>query len=182
MELIKSTTVLLLLTFSFGLSAQVNWYTFEEAFEAQKVDPKPIMVDAYTVWCGPCKLLDKNTFGNKDVSDYLNANFYPVKFNAEGNEVVRFQGKAYDNPSYDPQRAKPRNSAHSLTRYLGVSGYPTLVFFDDMGNYITPVVGYLNPSQIEIYLKLVHLKDYESIKSQDDFTAYIKNFKGQFKG
>ena len=48
------------------------------------------MVDAYTVWCGPCKLLDKNTFGNKDVSDYLNANFYPVKFNAEGNEVVRF--------------------------------------------------------------------------------------------
>jgi thioredoxin-related protein len=51
-----------------------------------------------------------------------------------------------------------------------------------MGNYITPVVGYLNPAQIEIYLKLVHLKEYESIKSQDDFTAYIKNFKGQFKG
>ena len=92
MELIKSITALCLLTFSLSLSAQVNWYTFEEAFEAQKVDPKPIMMDAYTVWCGPCKLLDKNTFGNKDVSDYLNANFYPVKFNAEGNEVVRFEG------------------------------------------------------------------------------------------
>ena len=61
-------------------------------------------------------------------------------------------------------------------------GTSTKLFFDDMGNYITPVVGYLNPSQIEIYLKLVHLKDYEFIKSQEDFTAYIKNFKGQFKG
>ena len=48
MELIKSITALCLLTFSLSLSAQVNWYTFEEAFEAQKVDPKPIMMDAYT--------------------------------------------------------------------------------------------------------------------------------------
>ena len=77
MELIKNSIALVLLLLSFGVTAQVNWYTFEEAFEAQKVNPKPIMVDAYTVWCGPCKLLDKNTFANKDVSEYLNANFYP---------------------------------------------------------------------------------------------------------
>ena len=51
MELIKVITTLILLTLSIGLSAQVNWYTFEEAFEAQKIDPKPIMVDAYTIWC-----------------------------------------------------------------------------------------------------------------------------------
>ena len=181
MELIKVITTLILLTLSLGLSAQVNWYTFEEAFEAQKIDPKPIMVDAYTIWCGPCKLLDKNTFGNKDVSDYLNENFYPVKFNAEGNEVVRFEGKVYDNPNYDPKRAKTRNNSHNLTRYLGVSGYPTLVFFDKDGNYITPVVGYINPKQIEIYLKLIYEQDYLEFKTADDFTAYIKAFKNQFK-
>jgi thioredoxin-related protein len=182
MELIKKITILFLTTLCFCVNAQVDWYTFEEAFEAQKVDPKPIMVDAYTVWCGPCKLLDKNTFGNKDVSDYLNTNFYPVKFNAEGNDVVRFQGKVYDNPNYDPQRAKSRNSAHNLTRYLGVTGYPTLVFFDKDGNYITPAVGYINPKQIEIYLKLIYQQDYLEFKNADDFTAYIKAFKNQFKG
>lgn len=182
MELIKNSIALVLLMVSFGVTAQVNWYSFEEAFEAQKAEPKPIMVDAYTVWCGPCKLLDKNTFANKDVSEYLNANFYAIKFNAEGNEVVRFQGKAYDNPDYDPQRAKSRNSSHSLTRYLGVSGYPTLVFFDKDGNYVTPVVGYINPKQIEIYLKLIHQQDYVDFKNADDFTAYIKAFKNQFKG
>ena len=173
---------LIFLLYVGSLSAQVNWYTLEEAFEAQKKAPRPIMIDAYTVWCGPCKLLDKNTFGNKDVSDYLNTHFYPVKFNAEGNEVVTFQGETYDNPGYDPKRAKSRNSAHTLTRYLGVSGYPTLVFFDKSGNYITPAVGYITPTQIEIYLKMIHQQDYLDFNSSEDFTAYIKTFEHQFKG
>lgn len=165
-----------------SLTAQVKWYTLDEALAAQKTDPRPIMLDAYTVWCGPCKLLDKKTFGNSDVSSYLNANYYPVKFNAEGNEKITFQGKTYDNPTYDAKRSKTRNGTHSFTRFLGVSGYPTLVFFDEEGNFITPIVGYLTPTQIEIYLKLVQSKDYKNIKSQEDFTAYIKNFTHQFKG
>ena len=41
-------------------------------------------MDIYTDWCGPCKLMDKNTFQNPDVAQYLNNNFYAVKFNAEG--------------------------------------------------------------------------------------------------
>ena len=54
---------LLLITIS--VSAQeINWMTFEEAIALQKKNPKKIMVDMYTVWCGPCKLLDRNTFHN----------------------------------------------------------------------------------------------------------------------
>lgn len=182
MEFIRKSILTFILLVGIGASAQVKWYTLEEALAAQKTDPRPIMLDAYTVWCGPCKLLDKNTFGNSDVSQYLNAHYYPVKFNAEGNEKITFQGQTYDNPNYDPKRAKTRNATHSFTRFLGVSGYPTMVFFDEKGNFITPVVGYLNPMQIEIYLKLIHNQDYKNIKSQEDFTAYIKNFEHQFKG
>ncbi len=178
----KSVPFFFLLLFSSTCFAQVKWYSLDEALAAQKKTPKPIMLDAYTVWCGPCKLLDKNTFGNDDVSAYLNTHFYPVKFNAEGNEKLTYQGQTFDNPYFDPKRAKSRNATHNFTRYLRVSGYPTLVFFDEKGNYITPIVGYLNPKQIEIYLKLIHKQDYKSIKSQEDFTAYIKNFKYQFKG
>lgn len=179
---IKTALTFLFIFFSLTVTAQVKWYSLEEALEAQKNEARPIMLDAYTVWCGPCKLLDKNTFGNDDVSDYLNTHFYPVKFNAEGNEKVTFQGQTYDNPTYDPKRASTRNATHSFTRFLGVSGYPTLVFFDEKGNFITPIVGYLNPMQIEIYLKLIHKQDYKNIQSQEDFTAYIKNFDHQFKG
>ena len=80
----------MLTLFSISLTAQeINWMTLDEAVEAQKTTPKKIMMDAYTIWCGPCKMLDKNTFHNKDVADYVNKNYYAVKFNAEGNENVK---------------------------------------------------------------------------------------------
>lgn len=181
MELIKKAPLFFLLILASIVQGQVNWMSLEEAIAAQKQDPRPILLDAYTVWCGPCKLLDKNTFGNEDVSTYLNKHFYAVKFNAEGNESIRFKEQDFVNDKYDPSRAKTRNGTHAFIRYLSVSGYPTLVFFDEKANYITPVVGYLKPKQLEIYLKLVHQQDYKNIKSQEEFTAYIKDFTPQFK-
>ena len=47
-------------------------------------------MDVYTNWCGPSKLLDKNTFQNPDVSRYISEHFYAVKFNAEGTEEITF--------------------------------------------------------------------------------------------
>ena len=71
--------------------------TMDEALAAQKSNPKKIIVDVYTSWCGPCKLLDKNTFGNAEVSAFINQNYYPVKFNAEGKEEVNFNGNRFEN-------------------------------------------------------------------------------------
>ena len=64
--------------------------TLDEARAAQKKEPKKIFMDVYTNWCGPCKLLDKNTFQNPDVSRYISEHFYAVKFNAEGTEEIAF--------------------------------------------------------------------------------------------
>ena len=61
--------------------------SLDEALKAQKTKPKIIM-DVYTKWCGPCKFLDKKTFGNPDVARYISQNFYAVKFNAEGDENI----------------------------------------------------------------------------------------------
>ena len=62
---------------SFGLQAQeINWISFTEALEAQKTEPKKIFMYVYANWCGPCKLLDKHTFSNKDLIEYVNINFY----------------------------------------------------------------------------------------------------------
>src|SRR6267154_1292240 len=70
------------------LKGPVHWYTFSEAVELQKKNPKPIMVDIYTSWCGPCKMMSANTFGNQIIAKYLNDKFYPVKFNAETRDTV----------------------------------------------------------------------------------------------
>ena len=81
--------ILSLVCISIDAKAQeINWLTLDEALALQKKSPRKIMMDVYTNWCGPCKMLDKNTFKNKDVIDYVNKYYYAVKFNGEGNEVV----------------------------------------------------------------------------------------------
>ena len=61
-------------------------------------------MDVYANWCGPCKLLDKHTFSNKDLIEYVNENFYAVKFNGEGIEEIYFYDRVFNNPKYDPKR------------------------------------------------------------------------------
>ena len=70
-------SVLLLFIFT-GLAAaqEINWMSMEAALAKQKEVPKKIMVDMYTTWCGPCRMLDKNTFSNKKLAAYVNANYY----------------------------------------------------------------------------------------------------------
>ena len=163
-------------------TGKINWITIEEAIELQKTTPKKIIMDVYTNWCGPCKMLDKNTFGNEDVANYVNEHFYAVKFNGEGNDSVIFKDKTFGNPNYDATKANRRNSAHEFSRYLNVRAYPTMVFFDEDANFITPIAGYLKPQQLELYLKLFQSDKYKEMKTQEQFNEYYKSFKPTFKG
>ncbi|MCH1548261.1 MAG: thioredoxin fold domain-containing protein [Flavobacteriaceae bacterium] len=174
----------LLFSFSFSLvsvlAQEINWISLEEAVKLQKDNPKNIIMDVYTNWCGPCKLLDRNTFQNNDVSNFINKNYYAVKFNAEGNDIVNFDDREFTNPNYKPELANRRNSSHELSRYFGVSAYPTIVFLDTDSNIITNVRGYKTPSQLELYLKLFKGDEYKNIKSQEDFNEYYKTFVSEF--
>ncbi len=163
------------------VAQKINWVSIEEAVELQKKSPKKIMIDMYTNWCGPCKMLDKNTFQNKDVASYVNENYYAVKFNAEGNENVTFKGKAYSNPNYDPAKANRRNSAHELSRYFRIQAYPTIVFLDENLDVLVPLRGYKRPQQLELYLKMFKNNEHKNIKSQEEFNAYYKAFKPVFQ-
>lgn len=179
----KTVFILLLavLTSVNGIAQEINWVTFQEALELQKKTPKKIMMDVYTNWCGPCKMLDRNTFQKKEVADYVNEYYYAVKFNGEGNESVNYKEKTFSNPNYNPANANRRNSAHDLARYLQISAYPTIVFFDDKGEVIAPIRGYQKPSQLELYLKMFKNDDHKNIKTQDEFNAYYKAFVSNFK-
>ena len=159
---------------------EINWVTIEEAVALQKKTPKKIMMDVYTNWCGPCKMLDRNTFQNKDVANYVNEHYYAVKFNAEGNEDINYKGKTFSNPNYNPANANRRNSAHELSRYFQVQAYPTIVFLDEKGDVIAPIRGYQTPSQIELYLKMFKNDKHKDIVTQEQFNVYYKAFKSEF--
>ena len=47
---------------AFGQAASINWMSLEEAVAAQQKEPRKIMMDVYTQWCGPCKMMMANTF------------------------------------------------------------------------------------------------------------------------
>ncbi len=159
---------------------EIKWMSFEEAIAAQKKAPKKILIDAYTNWCGFCKMYDKNTFSKKEVANYINKNFYAVKFNAEGNDVIHFKGKTFSNPYFDPNRTRARNSAHQLASYFRIRSFPSLVFLDEDANYLDLIPGYKTPTQLEIYLKLFASDKYKDINSSEDWEEYISTFKYEF--
>jgi thioredoxin-related protein len=153
--------------------------SFEEAQEAQKTTPKKIFVDAYAIWCGPCKMLDKNTFSNKDVAEYVNKNYYAVKFDAQGNKTIKFKGKTYKNPNFIPNTSG-RNSNHELSAVFKISAFPTLLFLDENANLIAPIPGYKTPSQLELFLKFFNETEVKDI-TKEVWENYASNFSPEFK-
>ena len=69
---------------------KINWVTIEEAEALQKKQKRPIYIDVYTTWCGPCKLMSSKTFTNKKVIEMMNSKFYAVKFDAESKKPLKF--------------------------------------------------------------------------------------------
>jgi len=104
-------------------------------------------MDVYTPWCGPCKLLDKQTFSDPKVIKYINENFNPVKFNAEGNEEITFNKVAYTNKNYDERRKNSRNSMHDFADFLKVPGYPAMVIIYKNGKN-KQIIGFKSPDEL----------------------------------
>lgn len=140
-------------------TAEVNWLTVEEAYAKSKENPnKKILIDVYTDWCGWCKRMDKTTYSNAEIIAYINANYYPVKFNAEQKEDITildntFKFVASGNKGY-----------HELAVALlnGKLSYPTTVFLDETFQLIQPVPGYLDAAGIEPILWFFGTDAYKS--------------------
>lgn len=171
--------LLFVLTIGTTQAQQINWMSMDEALAAQEVEPRKIFMDVYTTWCGPCKLLDKNTFSDKSVIEYVNKNYYAVKFNAEGTESVTYKDFTYTNPNYRPER-KGKNAQHLFAHALKVNAYPTVAFFRENGDLIQAVPGYRTPKQLEVFLKMIYSDDYLELTTAEAWKDYQENFKHTF--
>lgn len=169
----KALIALLLILPGTVLTAQkasVKWYTIQEAEKLAKANPRPLMIDTYTDWCGWCKKLDKDTFSNAVIAEILNTKFYPVKFDAEGASPVTFLGKSFVN---DGKSGKTHQLAIALLN--GKMSYPNLVFMNDQLQLLTNIAGYMEPKDIEPLLMFFAEKAYE----KQNFEDYSKTFKGK---
>ncbi len=150
----KILLVALLFVGTLASNAQeIKWLTIDEALAAQVKKPKPIFMDVYTDWCGPCKMLDRNTFSDPSFAKYINENYYAVKFNAEGNSTVNYKGKKYSNPGFDATRGG-RNAVHEFTTLLQVRAYPSMFVLDTKGEVKSPIIGYYSAEQLLPLIKV----------------------------
>lgn len=155
-----------------GTTSPIKWYTIEEAQRLQAQDPKPILIDLYTDWCGYCKRLDVYTFSNKTIAGYLSKHFYPVKFNAEQREAVVFSGKTFENTGN--KERSPHDLAIALTG--GKLSYPTLIYLNKESKVVSVVPGYCTPSQLEPILHYIADEAY----NEKGWEEYLEHFKGSF--
>lgn len=150
---------------------EINWMTLDQVQAAMKKEPRKVLIDFYTGWCGWCKVMDKKTYSNPELVKYVNEKFYAVKFDAEQKESVMFLGKKYE--------FKAENRANDFAAELlgGRLSYPTTVFL--MENFQNPqaVPGYQDVPKMESVLKYLGENKYQTQK-WDDFQ---KEFKPVFK-
>lgn len=87
--------VLILASISRGASAGIEFFkgSWEEALAEAKSQDKLIFIDAYTVWCGPCKYMAASIFPDARVGDFFNQNFISVKLDMEKGESETFRAK-----------------------------------------------------------------------------------------
>lgn len=91
--------------------------------ETAKNDNKVIFFDAYTTWCGPCKLMARDVFTNDEVADLFNDKFVNVKFDMEKGEGI-FLHKNYE-----------------------VSAFPTYLFINGDGEVVHKIVGSMSAEE-----------------------------------
>lgn len=121
----------------------ITWYTLEQAQELNKKKPRKIFIDMYTDWCGWCKVMDKKTFTNPAIADYINKHYYAVKLNAEQRQSIIFRGQVYN---FNAQRG-----AHDVVFAMvtGQFGYPTTIYLDEKLNVLQHISSYLEPKQLD---------------------------------
>lgn len=158
----------------------IQWLTMDQAQARAKKEPRPIIVDVYTQWCGPCKMLDRNTFSDPKLAAYVNKHFYAVKFDAESQAAVNFKGQKLENPDFKPELVGRRNGTHHLTYAIanvnGRIAYPTIVYLDAELNVLAPVQGYMTPQQMEPILYYFGDGHYK----KGDYQTFVNGFKAQW--
>ncbi len=102
---------------------------FKAAKALAKKENKLIFIDAYTTWCGPCKLMSKTVFKEKAVGDYYNAHYINLKVDMETGEGL-FLGKKYN-----------------------VTGYPTFLYIKPDGSLVKKTMGATSSDKFIGYAK-----------------------------
>ena len=147
----------------------IKWMTLDEAIIKLQKEKKPLLIDLYTDWCGWCKVMDKKTYSDKHVAEYVSDKFYAVKINAETRDKIAWNNKIYNFSS------AYRSNEFAVYLTGGKLEFPTTIFIAADGNP-QAIPGYMTPKDFELLVKYFGENAYGKIP----FDEYQKNFKASW--
>ena len=156
---------------SVDVDPEIKWYTWEEAIELNKTEPRDLFIDVYTDWCGYCKKMDRHAFCDPDIIQYLNKNFYSIKLNAEQKEDIM-----YNNQKFSYVKTKGRTGGIHVLAYSLLDGklsYPSIVYMNSDIERVLLAPGYKTAKQLMPELKFTKEKHYLN-KSFDTYIGTLK--------
>ncbi len=137
---------LIVLLFSISSFASVNWLSdLEQAKKVAIATNKLIFVDFTASWCGPCRMMERESWSNNEVATLMSS-YVPVQIDL------------------DQQR--------SLAQKYGVRGIPNLFILDSNGYVLYEDMSYKTKSQVLNLLKKYALN---TSYMQQEYLAYFKN-------
>jgi len=147
----------------------VKWLTIEEAYAKMQKEPRKILIDVYTDWCGWCKVMDRETFKNKAVVEYINKKYYAVKLDAEQKGTITLGDKKFTS------QGRTHDLALALTN--NQPSYPTTVFLDDSFQMIQPLPGYMKAKEFHEVITFIG----ENYHKKEAFETYkAKTYPGLY--
>jgi len=172
----KKQIVILVVFFFIGsftlLQAQeINWISIEELEDAQAKEQRKVLVDVYTDWCGWCKRMDKTTFKDKNLVNYVNDNYYLVKLDGEDKDIIKYRGHEFKFVANG--RRGYNEIAYELLR--GKMSYPSIVFLDENLDVLQSFKGYRTSEELIPIIKYLG----ENIYKNTSWKEYINESKGE---
>jgi thioredoxin-related protein len=112
-----------------GTGIQYFSGNFEQAVEAASKENKKIFIYGHTDWCGYCTKMQKSTFKEKEVDDYMNSNFINLSYDLEKDEGIYIASK------------------------YGLKSFPAYVVLDPQGELQSTAFGYLSSDRFLAWVK-----------------------------
>lgn len=165
--------VVLLGTGAVSAQAEVKWYSIDEAIQLASKEPRVLLIDVYTDWCGWCKRMDATTFSDPEVAAFMNMHFYPVKLDAEGKKDIVIGERTFK--FVDNGRRGYHEMAAIVTK--GRLSYPTISYVDPQGKVLQAAPGFKAPQDFWVYLDYYSGETYKEQTFQEFSAQYASREK-----